>query len=791
MIKSVNNNIENSNKANLDFGEKASFKSFSCLVEKRMYWKSFMHNETNLSERTVDFRGLRLLAIVTILFCCVALAGIWKFILQPGTIGHNWDWSIPPLAEQLRYMSQQSFHIWGGTFGNPIGSQLNFSILIFFLGSFGYLGLSGAFVSKFLLFFTILISGISMFYLVHSILTDENKQTDNFTVFFSSFIAGFFYALSPFIFSEFIGGAITQFLAYSLIPASLYFYRKMKFHKEFRFIFAFTIILSLISVSFNELPLVLLIIALYTIFLGNRQMAKGLIIAFLIYIPLNLYWIIPTLSELAQGTSSLSLSLSNGLYLPTLSNAVPTMSQIFVGLGYARPFSLWILDETILPIWAIVTFSFLILILICLLLFRKTKEAFFWIALYTLSLAISTVGNSPISGAIIWLYQNVSLMTLYRSPQHLIVLTILPLAILVGLGSFAIISLSKKKIKKLVHIKHRKILTVAVFILIILSATIWISPFLTGNLGADYLKSKGGGNFVDTFSLSPDLVTALGIINNGSDSYRTLFLPPANSPYYLETEYQQEGQGGDVVVGCTPQGIGDSSNSYTNWLVASISNSFENGTFDNPQLLQIANVKYIVLRNDVIPNFGEYANQWNATKVQSILGLIDGLKLIYTGPYVSLWEYENPYPIVYAGENSTSINLNTSIFTPLSEPVISFQQVDSTTYHVSVANATEPFYLVFSQTYSPSWQLYVGSVNWFNTLTNKPFSAKHLLVNTYANAWYINKTGTFTVTLHYSPQNTFYLSSIVSILTFTGCIAISIYSYIKLKRQKSKLKTII
>ena len=148
-------------------------------------------------------QGFSLLVIVFTIFICVAFVGVWKFALESGTIGHNWDWSIPPLAGQLKYMLQQSFHVWSGTFGNPIGSQLNFSDLIFFIGSFGYLGLGGDFVSKFFLFLVILISGISMFYLVSSIITGEKKGPLNLTAFFSSFIAGYFYALSPFLFSEF------------------------------------------------------------------------------------------------------------------------------------------------------------------------------------------------------------------------------------------------------------------------------------------------------------------------------------------------------------------------------------------------------------------------------------------------------------------------------------------------------------------------------------------------------------------------------------------------------------
>jgi hypothetical protein len=164
---------------------------------------------------------------------------------------------------------------------------------------------------------------------------------------------------------------------------------------------------------------------------------------------------------------------------------------------------------------------------------------------------------------------------------------------------------------------------------------------------------------------------------------------------------------------------------------------------------------------------------------------INGLKLIYEGQYVSLWEYESGNPVIFAAENISSADIqNSAIVYAAAEPLINFQQVDSSTYRVNVVNASQPFYLIFSETYNPSWQVYEGSVNWFDALTSKPFPAPHLIVNTYGNAWYIDKTGTFSITLYYTPQSTFFLSSIVTFLIFTGCIAFFVYKYAKNKFKR-------
>jgi hypothetical protein len=103
-------------------------------------------------------------------------------------------------------------------------------------------------------------------------------------------------------------------------------------------------------------------------------------------------------------------------------------------------------------------------------------------------------------------------------------------------------------------------------------------------------------------------------------------------------------------------------------------------------------------------------------------------------------------------------------------PLIHFKQINPTAYTIHVFNATEPFYLIFSETYDPAWKVYEGSKNWFESFYKKPLAAEHLYVNGYASAWYINKTGTYTITLEFWPQKLFYIGSAISIITLIFCV---------------------
>ena len=149
-------------------------------------------------------------------------------------------------------------------------------------------------------------------------------------------------------------------------------------------------------------------------------------------------------------------------------------------------------------------------------------------------------------------------------------------------------------------------------------------------------------------------------------------------------------------------------------------------------------------------------------------------------------------------------------------PNITFQKINPTKYRAKIQNATQPFFLVFSESYHSSWKAYLdkdfdGKQIAYYTNTNvreyrremrftpadisylftKPLSEEnHFLANGYANAWYIdpneihkNGDGEFTITLYFWPQSLSYLGLIISGIIFMGCISYLIYGWKKNKRE--------
>lgn len=126
--------------------------------------------------------------------------------------------------------------------------------------------------------------------------------------------------------------------------------------------------------------------------------------------------------------------------------------------------------------------------------------------------------------------------------------------------------------------------------------------------------------------------------------------------------------------------------------------------------------------------------------------------------------------------NTERLNANglvtLTIHTDRKETEIVYQKIDSTKYVVHV-NAFNPFFLVFSESYNKNWIAYADG----EQIPNE----QHFMANSYANAWHINKTGSYDITLEFRPQKLFYMGSIISITTLTICIL-----YI----SKNKIKTI-
>ena len=97
-------------------------------------------------------------------------------------------------------------------------------------------------------------------------------------------------------------------------------------------------------------------------------------------------------------------------------------------------------------------------------------------------------------------------------------------------------------------------------------------------------------------------------------------------------------------------------------------------------------------------------------------------------------------------------------------PAIETERINQTHYRVRVLDANNPFYLTFSQRYSSGWKATIG---------------EHILVNHFANAWYIDKIGTYEVDIVYTPQRLILLGTVIS-----GISLIITVAWLLAKRDK-------
>lgn len=107
------------------------------------------------------------------------------------------------------------------------------------------------------------------------------------------------------------------------------------------------------------------------------------------------------------------------------------------------------------------------------------------------------------------------------------------------------------------------------------------------------------------------------------------------------------------------------------------------------------------------------------------------------------------------------------------KPTIKFVKNNQSEYTVSVINANSPYFLVLSQSFHPLWTAQFSDT--------KEEIKTHNLVNSYANAWYINRPGTYTVKIVFSAEKYLFIGKIVS---FTSIIISILFFTVILIRKK-------
>jgi len=112
-------------------------------------------------------------------------------------------------------------------------------------------------------------------------------------------------------------------------------------------------------------------------------------------------------------------------------------------------------------------------------------------------------------------------------------------------------------------------------------------------------------------------------------------------------------------------------------------------------------------------------------------------------------------------------------------PTINFEKLDPTRYTVNVSNATGAYFLIFGESYHPYWKA---------TTEGEPIPEQyHFLGNGYANAWYISKTGSYTIMLEFMAQQVFESCALISVTAFLLCSIYYVYTVKSRKRVYNKV----
>lgn len=597
----------------------------------------------------------------TAIYALLGFIAIRKFLFSPGILGHNWDWAIPYLPSQFEYLSYRSNFVWNEIgLGAPIPAWGISSIICGkIIGLLGLIGLSGCVISKGLVWLTMVLSGFFMSILIYSIL-DESKGFNSYSVNFGAFVGGLFYGFSPYLFCEFIGGAMAQFSTYAFVPLAIFLVRRYILYGDTKTLFYSGSVLLVLGFSLNRVLLTFIVLVLYIcIAIPYRHKILGrLILVWIVYFLFSLYWLIPSIVQLKYAIGK-AVPQELVFFEWNIKEAVPSLLQIFVGTGYNRPFFNYVVR--LYPIWIIVVYIMIAYIFYNTLR-SKNKEVLYWIGLFLCSLVFATGGNPPLGGLVLWFYRNFPLMNLFRSPQHFILIPTLCIGILVGYG----VGFGSQRLTRIRWI-YCSIVCIALFI--------WLHPFfLYGDMGTSRLmKFFRGGNYIDCYQLSPGYKEVENILNQNKETNRMSPLPMSGSPYYLATEYQNEGQGGDPFVINSPQPalISDlvygRSKSFLSFLERAITDDRDLSLIDN--LINLTSAKYILFRKDVLPNFGYSSGRWNRKKIERLLQdmvATHRIKEVFNKDYVRLFKYEGGLPIIYIPDLAVDVNGGIETFEAIS-----------------------------------------------------------------------------------------------------------------------------
>ncbi len=508
----------------------------------------------------------------------------------------------------------------------------------------------------------------------------------------------------------------------------------------------------------------------------------------------SLWWIIPAILTSMQVVDDPGQNLAKRIILVDARSSILNVlwfNPIWSWKPEYYPYTQYYAN----PIVIFATFVPVIVAAIGLLSRRQNKKLqYLFIIVVLLGIAVDIGGYAPFGQLKSFLDAHIPLFgMLFREPQSKVSIVIaLFLAPLVACSLDSILA-AVMRVSPYTKLRRniRKILPPLLVLLFISASLLSAGPIFLNKVAETKSSLIPYSSYVNVPAYWD---TAGQFFDNDSSDFRVLITPDSPSTYMaydwgywgsdavpyrfihkpvLFNTYGYQQKAGNYAINLTYQTLGN--HSYTE--------------FNN--LLSTLNVKYILQRNDITANF-TIPQAVNSTVMKNDLLNDSTLEYITSFGELDIYEYKNWNP-THLLASTEPFEDNSSALTTFSAPNdaaagVSYQQVSPSEYSLHI-NASKPFFLFFSEGYDSKWKLTEADANWYTIPFSQDLSVNHTSAYGYGNMWYITKTGSYDLTIYYTPESYFSYAVIISLLSFVILSTVmGLHFYVK-SRKKRPLKS--
>ncbi|NJB68691.1 hypothetical protein GGQ74_002364 [Desulfobaculum xiamenense] len=477
-----------------------------------------------------------------LLYPAVAIACMWRLILEPGTIGHNWDAAIPALSFHLADVFASLPYTWEKHYlGGVMGMKLT---TLFTVGAYsapGLAGLDGHVVTKTILFVVLTLSMFSMrscILRLADMLEIGGDGDARGRVDVAAWIGGLAYGLSPFMFNVITGGAMTQYGTLPLLPMLLW--RCVRFAARgfgARDVVVLAVLFALILPSAQNFVIMWAFFGVCLLWwFSLRGMAGGFGVGTLCVL-LCAYAFVPLV--LTPGGFGGGMAVQDfAAQAEGIPRTSPFMHLALFGAGYNnRDFFLRAHPSQM--VFLLASIPLVLIILRALAVDRElrgTRVFMLLFGLWALGVGMAAAGKGILAPFMMWGYEHVPLTHLFRSTQRLMLLPTLFMPIVLALA--------------LARWNGRGRMAVIVTFLLLLRGM----SFYSGNFGADALEPQRVGA-MDNYRVPQEYGLAMQDMQADMRLGRTLLLPLSIAPRFIHAAHQITGEGGCPLAQSNPDPI--------------------------------------------------------------------------------------------------------------------------------------------------------------------------------------------------------------------------------------------